>query len=71
MTDIALPARLSPELQRVEWLDGAEAPMVGARFAGVQPPPDDRRVADGVAHRRAGGTAGFRLGGRRFGRPPR
>ena len=34
VTDIALPARLSPELQRVEWLDGAEGPTVGARFAG-------------------------------------
>lgn len=34
VTDIALPARLSPELQHVEWLDGAEEPAVGARFAG-------------------------------------
>lgn len=34
VTDIALAARLSPELQRVEWLDGAEEPWVGARFAG-------------------------------------
>ncbi|KOU63477.1 polyketide cyclase [Streptomyces sp. MMG1533] len=34
VTDIGLSARLSPELQRVEWLDGAEEPAVGARFAG-------------------------------------
>ncbi|MCZ9354712.1 SRPBCC family protein [Streptomyces mutabilis] len=34
MTDIRLPARLSPELRRVEWLGGAERPSVGARFAG-------------------------------------
>ena len=34
VTDIGLPARLSPELQRVEWLDGAEGPALGARFAG-------------------------------------
>ncbi|MET9458427.1 hypothetical protein ABZY05_25660 [Streptomyces canus] len=34
MTDIGLPARLSPELQRPEWPDGAEKPAVGACFAG-------------------------------------
>ncbi|MFD5297971.1 SRPBCC family protein [Streptomyces mutabilis] len=34
VTDIRLPARLSPELRRVEWLGGAERPSVGARFAG-------------------------------------
>ncbi|MEU5598475.1 SRPBCC family protein [Streptomyces sp. NPDC020298] len=34
MTDIGLPARMSPELQRVQWLDGAEGPAIGARFAG-------------------------------------
>lgn len=34
VTDIALPARLSPELQRAEWLDGVEGPTVGARFEG-------------------------------------
>lgn len=34
VTDIGVPARLSPELQRTEWLDGAEGPAVGARFAG-------------------------------------
>lgn len=34
VTDIELPARLSPELQRVEWLDGAGGPALGARFAG-------------------------------------
>ncbi|MEU9588984.1 SRPBCC family protein [Streptomyces sp. NPDC048193] len=34
VTDIHLPARLSPELQRVAWLDGASRPAVGARFEG-------------------------------------
>ncbi|MYW69286.1 SRPBCC family protein [Streptomyces sp. SID8379] len=34
VSDVRLPARLSPELQRVEWLGGAGAAVVGARFAG-------------------------------------
>lgn len=34
VSDIGLPARLSPELQRVAWLDGADGPVVGARFEG-------------------------------------
>ncbi|GHF59085.1 hypothetical protein GCM10010218_45620 [Streptomyces mashuensis] len=34
VTDIELPTRFSPELKRVEWLDGATEPAVGARFAG-------------------------------------
>ena len=34
VTDIELPARLSPELQRVHWLHGATGPAVGARFIG-------------------------------------
>ncbi|MEU1286397.1 SRPBCC family protein [Kitasatospora sp. NPDC005856] len=34
VTDIGLPARLSPELRRVAWLGGADAPAVGARFEG-------------------------------------
>ncbi|WP_316525510.1 SRPBCC family protein [Kitasatospora brasiliensis] len=34
VTDIGLPARLSPELHRVAWLDGARGPAVGARFEG-------------------------------------
>nr|BFD94975.1 SRPBCC family protein [Kitasatospora sp. Xyl93] len=34
VTDIGLPTRLSPELQRVAWLDGADGPAVGARFEG-------------------------------------
>jgi hypothetical protein len=34
VTDIALPTAPSPELQRVEWLDGATGPALGARFAG-------------------------------------
>ncbi|WP_261398777.1 SRPBCC family protein [Streptomyces misionensis] len=34
VTDIGLPARFSPELQRVAWLDGADRPVVGARFEG-------------------------------------
>ncbi|WP_197318790.1 SRPBCC family protein [Saccharomonospora sp. NB11] len=35
VTDIELPARFSPELQRVRWLDGATGPAPGARFEGV------------------------------------
>ncbi|MGW0122462.1 SRPBCC family protein [Streptomyces sp. NPDC003327] len=34
VTDIGLPARLSPELQRVAWLDSAREPAVGACFEG-------------------------------------
>ncbi|MEU4149192.1 SRPBCC family protein [Streptomyces sp. NPDC026659] len=34
VSDIATPARYSPELQEVEWLDGAEEPAVGACFSG-------------------------------------
>ena len=34
VTDIALIASLSTELQEVEWLDGAEGPAVGHRFRG-------------------------------------
>ena len=34
VTDIALPARCSAELQSVEWLDGADGVRVGARFRG-------------------------------------
>ena len=34
VTDIDLPARCSSELEAVEWLDGATAVEVGARFRG-------------------------------------
>jgi hypothetical protein len=34
VTDITLPARFSPELQSVEWLDGATGVAVGNRFRG-------------------------------------
>jgi hypothetical protein len=34
VTDIALPARFSSELQGAEWLDGASEPSLGARFVG-------------------------------------
>ncbi len=34
VSDITVPARFSGELQRVEWLDGATTPRIGARFAG-------------------------------------
>ncbi|MEU3821739.1 MULTISPECIES: SRPBCC family protein [unclassified Streptomyces] len=34
VTDIGLPARLSPELQSAVWLDGATVPAPGARFEG-------------------------------------
>ncbi|WP_354641475.1 SRPBCC family protein [Kitasatospora camelliae] len=39
VTDIHLPTRLSAELQRVEWLDDAAAPAIGARFAGYNHHP--------------------------------
>ncbi|MDF2255664.1 SRPBCC family protein [Streptantibioticus ferralitis] len=39
VTDIGLAARLSPELRRVEWLDDATAPALGARFAGFNHHP--------------------------------
>ncbi|MFJ9774949.1 SRPBCC family protein [Kitasatospora sp. NPDC101157] len=52
VTDIELPARLSPELQRVAWLDGAhggvdgtggaDGPVLGARFEGFNSRPDLR-----------------------------
>ncbi|AZQ70419.1 SRPBCC family protein [Streptomyces luteoverticillatus] len=34
VADIGLPARISTELQRVEWLDGATGPALGAAFEG-------------------------------------
>ncbi|MGI9125605.1 MAG: SRPBCC family protein [Mycobacterium sp.] len=34
VTDITLPARVSAELEAVEWLDGADHVAVGARFTG-------------------------------------
>ena len=34
VSDIALMPTLSNELQRVEWVDGADSPRVGARFVG-------------------------------------
>ncbi|MGW2745058.1 SRPBCC family protein [Streptomyces sp. NPDC001450] len=34
VSDISTSARYSPELQEVEWLDGAEGPAVGACFVG-------------------------------------
>jgi len=39
VTDIGLPARSSSELQRVEWVDGFEAPQVGARSRGTNEHP--------------------------------
>lgn len=39
VSDIGLPARLSPELQRTEWLDGATGPALGATFAGYNRHP--------------------------------
>ena len=35
VSDIELPARFSPELLQVRWLDGAAGPALGARFEGV------------------------------------
>ncbi|MFE4972286.1 SRPBCC family protein [Kitasatospora sp. NPDC056651] len=49
VTDIGLPARLSPELHRVAWLDGARGPAVGARFEGHnsrENMPDWRTVSE-------------------------
>ena len=34
VSDIETPTRFSDELQAVEWIDGFEAPAVGARFRG-------------------------------------
>ncbi|MEZ5228594.1 MAG: SRPBCC family protein [Acidimicrobiales bacterium] len=34
VSDITLPARFSTELAGVEWIDGFDAPAVGARFRG-------------------------------------
>ncbi|OQQ25961.1 polyketide cyclase [Prescottella equi] len=39
VTDIELPTRADGELQRVEWLDGATAVAVGARFRGHNADP--------------------------------
>ncbi|MCX3063618.1 SRPBCC family protein [Streptomyces beihaiensis] len=39
VTDIRLPARFGPELQRVAWLDGAQGPCSGARFEGFNQHP--------------------------------
>jgi uncharacterized protein YndB with AHSA1/START domain len=39
VTDITLPTRFSPELQSVEWLDGATEVTVGARFRGTNQNP--------------------------------
>jgi hypothetical protein len=35
VTDIELPARFSPELQRAEWVGDAESVSVGSHFRGV------------------------------------
>lgn len=34
VSDIELMPAMSPELQSVEWLDGADGPVAGARFTG-------------------------------------
>lgn len=34
VSDVAVPARFSEELQDVRWLDGADGPALGARFLG-------------------------------------
>lgn len=39
VTDIRLPVRLSPELQRVEWIDDVAEPALGARFVGYNRHP--------------------------------
>ncbi|WP_102142028.1 SRPBCC family protein [Mycobacterium hubeiense] len=40
VADIELMPTMSDELQRVEWLDGATEPAVGARFVGHSKHPD-------------------------------
>lgn len=40
VSDITFPIASSPELQRVEWLGDADAPVVGARFVGHNERPD-------------------------------
>ncbi|MFD5466479.1 SRPBCC family protein [Kitasatospora sp. NPDC127059] len=49
VTDIGLSARFSPELQRAQWLDGADGPAPGARFEGYNSRagmPDWRTVSE-------------------------
>ncbi|MER7669967.1 SRPBCC family protein [Kitasatospora sp. NPDC096128] len=51
VTDIAVPAGHSPELQRTAWLDGADGPAPGARFEGYNRRagmPDWRTVSEVV-----------------------
>lgn len=43
VSDISTSPRFSPELQRTEWLEGADGPAVGASFAGHNARPDGRR----------------------------
>ncbi len=43
VADISTSPRFSPELQRTEWLDGADGPAVGAHFAGHNARPDGQR----------------------------
>lgn len=38
-SDITVMPACSPELQRVEWLDGSDEPRVGARFVGYNSHP--------------------------------
>ncbi|MET8541122.1 SRPBCC family protein [Kitasatospora sp. NPDC004799] len=61
VTDINLPARLSPELQRVAWLNGADGPVVGARFEGHNSHasmPDWRTVSEVTELTGAAGPVG-------------
>ncbi|ORV13615.1 SRPBCC family protein [Mycobacterium celatum] len=58
ITDVTLPARFSTELQKVEWLDGADHVTVGARFRGYSSHPSfgqwhtDCRVVEVEDHTR-------------------
>ena len=38
-SDITVMPECSSELQRVEWLGDCDAPCLGARFVGHEPPP--------------------------------
>ncbi|GAA2739422.1 MULTISPECIES: SRPBCC family protein [Kitasatospora] len=61
VADIGLPARLSPELQRVEWVGGADRPALGARFEGYNRHPvgGEWRTLSQVVELEAGRVLGW------------
>ncbi len=64
VSDVDLMPTMSDELQAVEWLDGATAASVGARFVGRNKHESAGGVGDHVACRRVRFRAGVRVGGR-------